>query len=285
MSIVVMSNQKGGVGKSTLAVLFAHWLAHRDHQARVCVVDLDAQCNCSRSLARFSVPSEAAVLFTAAPLMLGFGNAAPPGIALLRGSKRLADVELARAEEVIPQFRRQITALAQAYDFVVIDTPPALGLRMSAALIAADAVVCPIELEEYSIDGVTDMLKTIFGVQKRYNPHLRLAGIVANRFNPHSVRQKMALHDLVANYSEFVLPAKISTRSAIPEALAAGVPVWQLAKGSAREASAEVFRVFELIGQRIHAGAVDARQDEQGRRNEQDQPDQSDPQNQQEDAT
>lgn len=64
-----------------------------------------------------------------------------------------------------------------------------------------------------------------------------------------------------------------------------GVPVWQLAKGSAREASAEVFRVFELIGQRMQAGVVDARRDELGRRNEQDQSDQQDQQDQQEDAT
>jgi chromosome partitioning protein len=138
----------------------------------------------------------------------------------------------------------------------VIDTPPSLGLRMSAALIAATHVACPIELEEYSIDGVTDMLKTIFGVQRRYNPELRLAGLVANRFNPHSVRQRAALHDLVVHYSEFVVPAKISTRSAIPEALAAGVPLWRLAKSSARDAAAEVSAVFDLLKERIDGADV-----------------------------
>ncbi|RZL85517.1 MAG: ParA family protein [Variovorax sp.] len=239
---------KGGVGKSTLTVLFAHWLVDKQG-ASVCVVDLDSQCNCTKSLARFSNRGEASALFATDPIP---HCAFPPsGITLLKGSKHLADLELAQADAVIPLFRRQVSALSKAYDFVIIDTPPALGLRMSAALIAADFVVCPIELEEYSIDGVTDMLKTIFGVQKRYNPRLHLAGIVANRFNPHSVRQKAALHNLVANYSEFVLPAKISTRSAIPEGLAAGVPVWQLAKSSARDASEEVFEVFRLISQRM----------------------------------
>ena len=255
MSVLVISNQKGGVGKTTLTVLLAHWLADKQ-DARVCVVDLDAQCNCSKSLARFTVAADASALFSAeatAPAATG-----PSSITLLAGSKRLADLELARADAVIPLFRRQIAALSAAYDFVLIDTPPALGLRMSAALIAADAVLCPIELEEYSIDGVTDMLKTIFGVQKRYNPRLGLAGIVANRFNPHSVRQKAALHDLVANYSEFVLPAKISTRSAIPEGLAAGVPVWQLGKTSARDASEEVFKVFDLVLHRVRAAAPSA---------------------------
>jgi chromosome partitioning protein len=255
MSVLVFSNQKGGVGKSTLAVLFAHWLADKQG-ASVCVVDLDSQCNCSKTLARFSAAGEATSLFVAEPV--SFPVSAAFSITLLKGSKRLADLELAKAEAVIPLFRRQVSALATSYDFVLIDTPPALGLRMSAALIAADAVVCPIELEEYSIDGATDMLKTIFGVQKRYNRPLRLAGIVANRFNPHSVRQKAALRDLISNYSEFVLPAKISTRSAIPEALAAGVPVWQLAKSSARDASEEVFQVFRLIKQRMCVDTADA---------------------------
>jgi len=151
------------------------------------------------------------------------------------GGKNLVDIELARPEAVIPAFRKNVASVAQRFDTVVIDTPPALGLRMSAALIAATAVVCPIELEEYSIDGVTDMLKTIFGVRQRYNRRLQLAGIVLNRFNPHSVRQKAAMQQLVDHYREFVIPARISTRSAIPEALAGGLPVWELPTSSARE--------------------------------------------------
>ena len=127
---------------------------------------------------------------------------------------------------------------------------------MSAALIAADYVACPIELEEYSIDGVTDMLRTIFGTRERYNQRLRLLGIIANRFNPHSVRQRAVLAELIANYHEFVVPAKISTRSAIPEALAAGIPVWRLQKSSAREASEEVLRVFELLHGRMQCEAL-----------------------------
>jgi len=78
-----------------------------------------------------------------------------------------------------------------------------------------------------------------------------LAGLVANRFNPQSVRQKAALHDLFLHYREFVIPAKISTRSAIPEALAAGVPLCRLAKSSARDAAAEVSVAFDLLKQRI----------------------------------
>lgn len=247
-NVVVFGNQKGGVGKSTLAVLYACWLAEVQHQS-VCVIDLDTQANSSKSLCRSAATIEAVELF--GPGVIASASPCKKAIVLLAGSRKLADIELARAEMVIPAFRRNVMRLAQDFDTVVIDTPPALGLRMSAALIAATAVACPIELEEYSIDGVADMLKTIFGVRRRYNPQLRLAGIVLNRFNPHSLRQKTAVQELAVNFREFVIPARISTRSAIPEALAAGVPVWRLPKSAAREASLEVMRVFELLQQRI----------------------------------
>ena len=251
-NVVIFGNQKGGVGKSTLAVLYAWWLADLRRQS-VCLIDLDAQANSSKSLRRSAASADAVELFAR-----DLGSMAPSckqTIALVRGSKKLADVELARAEAVIPAFRRNVMRLAQDFDAVVIDTPPALGLRMSAALMAGDAVACPIELEEYSIDGVADMLRTIFGVRRRYNPRLRLAAIVLNRFNPHSLRQKAAIQELALNFREFVIPARISTRSAIPEALAAGVPVWRLPKSAAREASLEVMRMFELLQQRIEGSS------------------------------
>ncbi|MBW8714693.1 MAG: ParA family protein [Variovorax paradoxus] len=191
-NVVIFGNQKGGVGKSTLAVLYACWLADVRRRS-VCVIDLDAQANSSKSLNQSSAIAEAVELFGQ-----DLGPIAPP--------------------------RERTIALAAG---------------------------CPIELEEYSIHGVADMLRTVFGVRRRYNPQLRMAAIVLNRFNPHSLRQKAAMQDLALNFREFVIPARISTRSAIPEALAAGVPVWRLPKSAAREASLEVMRVFELLQQRI----------------------------------
>lgn len=258
--VVVFSNQKGGVGKSTLAVLYAFW--QREVQQRtVCLIDLDTQGNASKTLRAHAGGLRAIDLFAPENTEVGqaidAGAAVPPqmpeGLALAAASKDLADVELARPELAIPAFRRRVWDLRSRFEVVVIDTPPALGLRMSASLIAATDVVCPIELEEYSIDGVTDMLKTVFGVRQRYNPELNLAGIVLNRFNPHSVRQKAAMRELAQSFGEFVIPAHISTRSAIPEALAQGLPVWALTKSSARDACLEVKDVFTLLQQRMDA--------------------------------
>lgn len=260
--VIVFGNQKGGVGKSTLSVLYALWLADV-HRQSVGFIDLDSQGNASKTLRSHDCGELAAELFEGGPHIAGFSHVETAGrrVSLFAASKRLADVELAKPEEVIPAFKDAVRALEEKFDAVIIDTPPALGLRMSAALIAATRVVCPIELEEYSIDGVTDMLKTVFGIRQRYNPRLELAGIVLNRFNAHSARQKAAVQQLAASYRDFVVPARISTRSAIPEALAEGKAVWELSKSSARDASLEVKEAFRVLHQRMQ---VPARPDQVG---------------------
>ena len=248
MSTIVFTNQKGGTGKTTLAVLFALWLMER-HAQRMCVIDLDSQRNASKTLKAYDCSITASELFAAAPIAVPATS--DKRLTLFAGTRGLVDLERAKPDVVLPAFRQQMAVLNQVFDACVIDTPPALGLRMSAALIAADFVACPIELEEFSVDGVTDMLKTVFGVRQKYNPCLKLLGLVANRFNPHSSRQKEALARLIADYEQFMIPAKISTRSSIPEALASGVPVWRLTKSAAREATAEVQHVFELLRERM----------------------------------
>lgn len=248
MSTVVWTNQKGGVGKSTLSVLWSHHAVDKCNQT-VCVIDLDSQANSTKNLRQYDCGIGAIELFKGDRIAVAADG--PERLVLFPGSKGLADLERENPGAILPAFIEQVRSLSKVFDHCVIDTPPTLGLRMSAALMAADYACCPIELEEYSIDGVTDMLKTILGVRQKYNPKLKMLGIVPNRFNAHSPRQKAALEDLLVNYSDFVVPAKVSTRSAIPEALAAGVPVWRLAKSSAREASAEVLALFDLLRKRM----------------------------------
>jgi chromosome partitioning protein len=250
MDTVVITNQKGGVGKSTIAALLAWWLTEKD-KARVAVLDLDSQQNLTGTFAQHRCEVSAARLFGDG---LPAGATSPGGLCLLAGETKLADLERA-SPEVIRNFRNNVAQLSPHFDYCLIDTPPALGLRMTAALIVADYALCPIELEEYSIDGVTAMIKTIVGVRQRHNPRLKLLGLLANRFNPHSVRQREALQALFASYGQYVIPAKISTRSAIPEALSQGVPVWKLPKTSAREAAAEVHKAFGLLRERMRTQA------------------------------
>jgi chromosome partitioning protein len=244
MRTIVFTNQKGGPGKTTLSVLFAQWLVDRQRQ-RVCFIDLDSQRNASRTLHAAGSGVDAASLFAGETSLAPWVDDRP--LRLMAGSRALIDVERARPEAVLPVFLRRTAELGSCCDVCVIDTPPSLGLRMSAALMAADFVVCPIELEEYSIDGLTDMLKTVLGVRRKYNPRLQLPRVVVNRFNPLSARQKEALTRLMSSYSDYVVPGKVSTRTAIPESLATGELLWRMTKTSARDASAEVEGVFNLL--------------------------------------
>ena len=260
MDTLVITNQKGGVGKSTITALLAWWLAEKEN-ARVALIDLDSQKNLTRTFAGHSCEVGAARLFAGT----GIASGEIPGgqLTLFPGETELADLERA-SRDVIRNFRDNVAQLDQRFDYCLIDTPPALGLRMTAALVVADYVLCPIELEEYSIDGVTAMIKTIVGVRQRHNRRLKFLGLLANRFNPHSVRQRETLQALFVAYGHHLIPTRISTRSAIPEALSQGVPVWRLPKTSAREAAAEVHKAFGLLRERMrmqaqpHTEVVDA---------------------------
>ena len=246
MQIISIANQKGGVGKSTLSSLLAFYLADK-RAARVVAVDLDNQRNLSHTLREFGTDIPTTALFAQKPVEL---PQVRKRIALIHGTPQLANLERGTAEEAnrrVQTFAAHLEAIGEEFDYCLLDPPPTLGVRMVAALASADFVTMPIELEEYSTQAVSHMLQTVFGVREQWNPKLKFIGILANRFMHNSVRQKAALRDLFENYQQYILPVKISTRTAIPRALEEGCGVWQLPSTAAREASAEVTQAFEAL--------------------------------------
>lgn len=245
MKTLVVSNQKGGVGKSTLVVHLAHFAAEQG--ARVLVVDLDPQRNATYSLQEFSTGTVSSTLFgTSAVKVKRSGES----IDLIEADQPLVDLDRA-PPATIEHLARQLERLAPQYDLCVIDTAPAAGLRMVAALNAADYVVSPIELETYSIQGITSMLQTVHGVQQRFNPKLKFVGMLPSRFNSHSPAQKAALSDLLKAHPNLVLPFAISLRTSTAESLTERVPVWRIGKTSAREAGKEMKAALAGIVERM----------------------------------
>lgn len=241
-----IANQKGGVGKTTLSCLLALYLAEK-RKARVAVVDVDNQCNLSHTMRQYAIDLPSSALFQDCMITV---PAVRKPITLLHAMPQLANLERATAQEAqrrVRTFAAHIERLKGDFDYCLIDPPPTLGVRMVATLASARFVVMPIELEEYSKQGVKDMLQTIFGARQHWNPRLKFLGILANRFTHNSTRQKAALRTLLEDYPQFMLPAKISTRAAIPRALEEGIAVWQLPTSSAREASAEVLHAFDAL--------------------------------------
>jgi chromosome partitioning protein len=251
MQILAIANQKGGVGKSTLAVHLA-WLALE--QARpVLLVDLDGQANSSRTFAETFTGLLASKLFTEEP---GALTETPQGITD-RLSLIPADVEINDVEGLdlgtIERPAAHLRALPLApKTLVIVDTPPTLGRRLIAALIAADAVVSPLALNGYSIQGITDLQKTIQMVRARFNPRLKNLGLLANMVNSRSTTHGQMLAELREALGDKLLPFTLGHRVAISDAIDSGRPVWHRIRGeSALRAAQEMRSVCTAILEKL----------------------------------
>lgn len=245
MKVIAVANQKGGVGKTTISVHLA--IALKEAGKRVLFIDLDPQANSTQTMHKVgcTVVQNSSRMFEEDLEIEANGS-----FSLIASDSAMADIE--RAENrVMAYFKVNLKKLDDDYDFCIIDSPPTLGLRMTAALLAADYVLSPVELEDYSISGITKMLQTIYGVKEKWNPELHFLGMLPNRFNVRSVTQKETLAELMDKYAHLLIPAHISNRVSIPDALREGLPVWDLKRTSAKEAGKEMKKAFDIIFKKI----------------------------------
>jgi chromosome partitioning protein len=251
MKTLVIANQKGGVGKSTLAVHLA-WLA-LDQGRTVVVVDLDGQANTSRTFAETFGGLAASSLFTVEPgSLVEAPQVISERLALIAADIGINDVEGLDLDS-IQRPALHLAALNLPPDtLVIIDTPPTLGRRLLAALIAADAVISPLALNGYSIQGITDLQRTIQMVRARFNPKLHNLGLLANMVNSRSKTHTRMRAELKAALGDKLLPFALGNRVAISDAIDRNRPVWQGTKGqSSLKAAHEMRTVCGAILEKI----------------------------------
>lgn len=241
MKTLVVAQQKGGVGKTSSLVHLAFDFLERG--LRVAVIDLDTQGNASFTLQEFASGYLASQMFDLdGDSLRQWFNDLPEGplMRLIASDAVLADMEKRTLTDAAPIFKENIKALADSgFDVVLIDTAPALGVSLVAALYAADSVLSPIELEAYSIQGIKKMLTTIANVRK-LNTKLQFLGMVPSKVDARNPRHVRHQNELQAAYPRLMIPAGIGLRSSIADALASGVPVWKIKKTAARKATKEV---------------------------------------------
>lgn len=224
--IVTVTNQKGGVGKTTTAAALASG-AGRLLGKRALAIDLDPQCNLSFSFGAEvgeGVPSAKDVLDKTKPVAgcvqgLPQGDLIPSTLALAGADRQYSGIDASF------RLREEIEGLADSYDLIVIDTPPTLGVLTLMALTASDGVVVPLCADVYSIQAVGQLLETVGTVKKYSNPALDVLGYLVTRFDGRSnaSREYRDLIDQVAGQTGIpVFSSVIREGVAVREAAGSG---------------------------------------------------------------
>lgn len=260
-TILSMTNQKGGVGKTTICIQGAYDRAQKGF--KTLVIDFDPQGNTSSRLAGTSKfqGTKASQLFlddidSVMPMSCK-GNTKIPesynssNIDLIYTPKNDPELALIERERlsICANPRKNLSKLVNEYDYVLIDCPPALGNKLVAALMLSTHVVCPVKLSGFAVDGIEGLLRTIIGVRDSENSALQIAGFIINDMD-NSVVQQKALASLEKAVPHLVFKNRIMHRPPLDAATSLGIPVKTLHYGHV--AAKEVDNVMtELFDERV----------------------------------
>jgi chromosome partitioning protein len=245
--VITFSNQKGGVGKTTLCREIGIYVASRNLD--VLLVDCDPQGNLSKSLL------EEDQLFTGLYEALD-GHAivvkeVSEHLSLLSGDFRLSALEKSLVGEMDAFLKLKDlfgSSNFSKYDLIFIDTPPSLGILTGNALTASDYLLVPMRPSLYSMQGTNDLMKTIAKVRKTLNPDLNLLGVIINSFDGKPIIYREIKHEIQESFGDKVFKTVLSETIKYEEAIAEKVGVIDLKKLDKSRAKEEVQRIgVELL--------------------------------------
>ena len=226
MKTLVVMNEKGGVGKTNL-VAHAGW--YFSERLRTLVLDLDQQANLTTTLGAHIASVDSVDLFAEVTQVPSVGT-----LTVTRSTRDLLGVE-GVDRTCIETFRDSLHSMAADYDVCIIDTPPALTNRTFGALLAADAILAPIGINDYSIQGVAELLRAIKGVSLHYGrTEPQFLGLLPSIFDRKSRRERDMFVQLAEQVGKLLFPGIVAKRDTYSRAASEGTPVWQMKGTSAR---------------------------------------------------
>ena len=258
---IAVSNQKGGVGKTTTSVNLATCLAKSGRA--VLLVDLDPQANAGSGLGIYPedfTESLYHVLVSELPITSIILPSKVEGLFFAPAKQDLAGAEL----ELVSMFGREsrlkeaLEPVQDVYDFIIIDTPPTLGLMTVNALTAADSVLIPLQSEYYAMEGLSQLIKTTGLIKKRLNPRLETEGILLTMFDKRNNLSSQVETEIRKHFPENVFKTVIPRNVRLSEAPSYGLPAIVYDKNSSGSQAYWEFSQ-ELLGRYQNKGGYDVR--------------------------
>lgn len=242
--VIAVSNQKGGVGKSTTVINLAASLGSKGF--RVLVVDIDAQGNTTTGLGI----RKKSVMNTVYEVLIGSCNILNAvvktqfkNIYVITSAQKLAgaEVELSELDNRMQRLKMQLLTIKESFDYIIIDCPPSLSMLTLNALTACDTVLIPLQCEFYSLEGLSQLDDTIKRVRDHYNPTIDVEGIVFTMFVGRYNLTASVVAEVKKHFPSKVYDTVIPRNVTLSEAPSYGMPVLYYDKTSR---GAEAYEYF-----------------------------------------